>query len=332
MTEDENMKKLSKEMILLIIFVLIFAILSVMSPGKFLSMGNIRSMCFQIPEFGLFAIAMMLAILTGGINLSVITSGTLGSILGALVLSRTAAAGMMPQLSIALTILVVLLTSTICGLINGLVVSYVGTAAMMTTLGTSTLYEGIGLLISKGNSISKFPTEFYWFGNGSILGMPVPMYIFVIAAVIVYLLLQRTPWGLSVYMVGSNPKTTMYSGINVPGTMTRAYVLSGLLSGIAAVIMMSRYNSARIDYGSSYLMQTVAASVLGGTLITGGYGKVIGVVIAVVTLQCISSGLNIFGLDTSLTSMITGFVLIATLSLNYLAGRRGESGGKRKAK
>lgn len=326
------MKKLSKEMILLIIFVLIFAILSVMSPGKFLSMGNIRSMCFQIPEFGLFAIAMMLAILTGGINLSVVTSGTLGSILGALVLSRTAAAGMMPQLSIALTILVVLLTSTVCGLINGLVVSYVGTAAMMTTLGTSTLYEGIGLLISKGNSISKFPTEFYWFGNGSILGIPVPMYIFVIAALIVYLLLQRTPWGLSVYMVGSNPKTTMYSGINVPGTMTRAYVFSGLLSGIAAVIMMSRYNSARIDYGSSYLMQTVAASVLGGTLITGGYGKVIGVVIAVVTLQCISSGLNIFGLDTSLTSMITGFVLIGTLSLNYLAGRRGESGGKRRAK
>lgn len=318
------MKKLSKELVLLIIFIVIFAVLAIMSPGKFLTMGNIRSMCFQIPEFGLFAIAMMLTIITGGINLSVVTSGTLGSILGALVLSRTWASGMAPALSIALTILMVLGVSTICGLINGLVVSYVGTAAMMTTLGTSTLYEGVGLLISKGNSISKFPSEFYWFGNGTLLGIPIPMYLFVIAAVVVAILLQRTPWGLSVYMVGSNVKTTMYSGIDVQRTTMRAYVLSGLLSGIAAVIMMSRYNSARIDYGSSYLMQTVAASVLGGTLITGGYGKVYGVAIAVMTLQCISSGLNIFGLDTSLTSMITGLVLIGTLAINFLSSRRGD--------
>lgn len=318
------MKKLSKELVLLIIFIVIFAVLSIMSPGKFPTLSNFRSMCFQIPEFGLFAIAMMLTIITGGINLSVVTSGTLGSILGAMVLSTTWANGMEPTLSIALTIAVVLGVSTLCGLLNGLVVSYVGTAAMMTTLGTSTLYEGIGLLISKGNSISKFPSEFYWFGNGTLLEIPVPMYIFIIAAVVVAMLLQRTPWGLSVYMVGSNRKTTMYSGINVQKTTMNAYVLSGLLSGIAAVIMMSRYNSARIDYGSSYLMQTVAASVLGGTLITGGYGKVYGVVIAVITLQCISSGLNIFGLDTSLTSMITGLVLIGALAVNFFSARRSE--------
>lgn len=318
------MKKLSKETILLIIFAAIFVILSIMSPGKFLSMKNIRSMCFQIPEFGLFTIAMMLTILTGGINLSVITSGTMASILGAMVLSKTTANGMAPGLSITLTILVVLGTSTLCGLLNGFVVSFVGTAAMMTTLGTSTLYEGIGLLISKGNSISKFPKEFYWFGNGTVLGIPVPMYIFVIMAVIVYILLQRTPWGMSIYMIGSNSRAAAYSGINVPVNTMLAYTLSGLLSGFAAIIMMSRYNSARIDYGSSYLMQTVAASVLGGTAITGGYGTVYGVALAVMTLQCISSGLNIFGLDTSLTSMITGLVLIGTLTVNFLNMRKNE--------
>lgn len=143
------MKKLSKEAILLIVFVLIFTLLSIMSPGKFLTGGNLRSICFQIPEFGLFAIAMMLAILTGGINLSVVTSGTLGSVIGALVLSRTYAAGMNAALSITLAVLTVLAISTLCGLLNGFVVSYMGTAAMMTTLGTSILYEGIGLLISR---------------------------------------------------------------------------------------------------------------------------------------------------------------------------------------
>lgn len=319
------MKKLSKEAILLIIFVLIFALLSIMSPGKFLTASNMRSICFQIPEFGLFAIAMMLAILTGGINLSVVTSGTLGSILGALVLSKTNAAGMSPALSITLAVLTVLSISTLCGLLNGFIVSYLGTAAMMTTLGTSTLYEGIGLLISKGNSISKFPSEFYWFGNGTFLGIPIPMYLFVFFALLIHILLHRTAWGLNVYMIGSNPKASKFSGINVPGSTMLAYTLSGLLSGVAAVIMMSRYNSARIDYGSSYLMQTVAASVLGGTLITGGYGTVYGVVLAVATLQCLSSGLNIFGMDTSLSSMITGIVLIGTLAIGFIAARRSEA-------
>ena len=318
------MKKLSKEAILLIVFVLIFTLLSIMSPGKFLTGGNLRSICFQIPEFGLFAIAMMLAILTGGINLSVVTSGTLGSVIGALVLSRTYAAGMNAALSITLAVLTVLAISTLCGLLNGFVVSYMGTAAMMTTLGTSILYEGIGLLISKGNSISKFPSEFYWFGNSTFLGIPIPMYLFVFFALLVHILLHRTPWGLNVYMIGSNPKASKFSGINVEGTTMLAYTLSGLLSGVAAVIMMSRSNSARIDYGSSYLMQTVAASVLGGTLITGGYGTVYGVVLAVATLQCLSSGLNIFGLDTSLTSMITGAVLIGTLAVGFFASHRNE--------
>lgn len=326
------MKKLSKEIILLLIFVVIFAALSIMSPGKFLTGSNLRSICFQFPEFGLFAVAMMLTILTGGINLSVVTSGTLGSVLGALVLSNTYAGGMPTGLSILLAVLTVLGVSVLCGLLNGFVVSYVGTAAMMTTLGTSILYEGIGLLISKGNSISKFPAEFYWFGNGTFLGVPIPMYLFVVFALLVHILLRRTPWGLNVYMIGSNPKASRFSGINVEKTTMLAYTLSGLLSGVAAIIMMSRYNSARIDYGSSYLMQTVAASVLGGTLITGGYGTVYGVALAVATLQCLSSGLNIFGLDTSLTSMITGVVLIGTLTLGFLASRRGERTGTLKPK
>lgn len=144
------MKKLSKEAILLIVFVLIFTLLSIMSPGKFLTGGNLRSICFQIPEFGLFAIAMMLAILTGGINLSVVTSGTLGSVIGATrALTNVCGghecgafhhtgcvdgAGDFDSLWSA---------QRLCGFLHG-------TAAMMTTLGTSILYEGIGLADFKG--------------------------------------------------------------------------------------------------------------------------------------------------------------------------------------
>ena len=208
--------------------------------------------------------------------------------------------------------------SVLCGIINGYVVSYIGAAAMMATLGTSTLFEGIGLYISKGNSISGFPAAFHWIGNGTVCGVPVPMIVFGLVAVVTWLLLEKTAWGQSVYMVGCNRKAASFSGLNVNRIMMKVYMYSGFLGSLAMLIMMSRYNSARVDYGSSYLMQAVAASVLGGTMITGGYGKVGGVVIAVAILQIISSGFNIFGLDRNLTTVINGVILIGVLTLNFL--------------
>ena len=325
----ENITRNSKEWILFGVFLLIFVILTILEPNKFLSGTNIQSMLFQMPEFGLLALAMMIVILTGGINLAVVTSATLGGIISATVMSAMFSAGCNTGLTIAAAILTSMVVSSLCGVLNGFVVSYVGAAAMMATLGTSTLYEGIGLLVSKGNSISGFPEEFFWFGNGTILEIPVPLILFAIVAVIVYILLERTAWGQSVYMVGCNQKASMFSGINVKKTMMKVYILSGFIGSIAMIIMMSRYNSARIDYGSSYLMQTVTASVLGGAAITGGYGKVIGVVLSVTILQCISSGLNIVGLDKSLSTVITGLVLIGVLTVNFLAAKYG---GQKKLK
>ncbi len=318
--EHRNMfKKNPKEWILFGVFIIVFAVMTALSPSRFLSGTNLQSMVFQLPEFGLFALAMTVTILTGGINLSVITSGTMGSILAATVMSTMYKSGADPTVTIALAILVAIVSSCAAGAINGILVSYVGAPAMMATLGTSTLFEGIGLLISKGNSISGFPTEFFWFGNGTIIGIPVPMIIFVIIAVITFILLEHTKWGQSVYMVGCNPTAAKFSGINVGSVMLRVYIYSGFLGGIATIIMMSRYNSARIDYGSSYLMQTVTAAVLGGVAITGGYGKVIGVVLAVLTLQSISSGLNIVGVDTNLSTVITGLLLIGVLAINFIS-------------
>lgn len=319
------MKKHSKEMTLFGVLVAIVIVLSILSPDKFLTVTNLKSMVFQLPEFGLLALAMMIVILTGGINLSVVTTATLGGIISASVLSAMFAGGASVGTAIFAAVLTSVGVSVLCGLLNGFVVSYIGAAAMMATLGTSTLFEGIGLLISKGNSISGFPEQFFWFGNGDIAGIPVPMILFVIMAVITYILLQRTPWGLSVYMVGCNPKAALFSGLNVKKITMLVYIYSGLLGSVAMIIMMSRYNSARIDYGSSYLMQTVAAAVLGGTIITGGYGKVSGVVMAVAILQCLSSGLNIFGLESSLSTVITGLLLIGVLTINYFASIRGKS-------
>lgn len=317
------MKKHSKEWMLLGVFVLLFVVLSVLSPDNFLTLRNVQSMAFQLPEFGIFALAMMVTILTGGINLSLVTTGTLGGIVSALVMAGIYAKGMKEEIAIIAALLVSMGISTLCGVLNGYVVAYIGAAAMMVTLGTSTLYEGIGLFLSKGNSISGFPSAFYWFGNGTIAGIPVPLLLFIIIVAITWILLEKTPWGMSVYMVGSNKKAAEFSGINVNKVMLKAYMYSGFLGSLSMIIMMSRYNSARVDYGSSYLMQTVSAAVLGGTAISGGYGKVFGVVIAVAIMQIISSGMNIFGLDRSLTTVVTGIILIGVLTLNFITSQKG---------
>lgn len=326
------MKKNSKEWTLLGVLIVVIIVLSVLPPYKFFTGTNLKAMVFQMPEFGIFTLAMFIVILTGGINISVITTGTMSGIISAKVLSTMYAAGADVTLSITLALLALLACAVLGGILNGYIISYIGAAAMMATLGTSTLFEGIGLLISKGNSISGLPTEFFWFGNGTVIGIPVPMIIFVIIAVVTFILLERTPWGLSIYMVGSNQKASMFSGINVKKVTMGVYIYSSLLSGIAMIIMMSRYNSARVDYGSSYLMQTVAASVLGGAAIVGGYGKIAGVITAVAILQCLSSGLNIFGLETSLSRVIMGVLLLGVLVINFLSTARGKAVVGKKAK
>ena len=312
------MKKNSKERILLIVFALVFIALSFLSPDKFLTVTNIRSMAFQLPEFGILTLEMMVPILTGGINLSLVTTANLGGVVSATVMASLYKQNWNETLIIMIAVLTSMAASVLCGIINGYVVSYIGAAAMMATLGTSTLFEGIGLYISKGNSISGFPAAFYWIGNGTVCGVPVPMIVFGLVAGVTWLLLEKTAWGQSVYMVGCNRKAASFSGLNVNRIMMKVYMYSGFLGSLAMLIMMSRYNSARVDYGSSYLMQAVAASVLGGTMITGGYGKVGGVVIAVAILQIISSGFNIFGLDRNLTTVINGVILIGVLTLNFL--------------
>lgn len=312
------MQKHAKEWVLVGVFAVLFITMSVLSPSRFLSLDNLQSMAFQLPEFGIIALGMMVVIVTGGINLSITSSTALSGILAAFTLSKFYASGVNIILTILAAIAVAIVTSLICGAINGAVVAYVGVSPILVTLGTMTLFEGISLNFTKGGAISGFPEQYYWFGNGTILSIPVPMIIFIAVIIISLILLERTPWGMSVYMVGCNPKATMFSGINIKKVLIKVYLFSAVLGSIAAIIMTSRYNSAKVDYGSSYLLQSVAAVVLGGTDVAGGYGKVMGTVIAVMILQVVSSGLNILGINRNIVDIIMGAILIIVLTINFI--------------
>ena len=307
----------SSEFTLLLIFIGLFILMGILSPDRFLTVNNIKTMAFQMPEFGLMALAMMIAILTGGINLSITTGATLSTIVAAFILSSEFGKEN-PVLCVIAGVVICMLVATVTGVVNGTVVAYIGVAPMLVTLGTKTLFEGLGLNFTKGGSISGFPELYSEIGNGTILGIPIPMIVYVIALVVCYFLFERSVWGTEVYMIGCNETATRFSGINTKKSLLWVYICSGILSGMAGILISSRYNSAKTDYGSSYVMQAVSAVVLGGTSISGGHGTVAGTVIAVAIIQVISTGLNILGVNRYIINIITGGILIAVLILRYV--------------
>ncbi|MCM3651785.1 ABC transporter permease [Metabacillus litoralis] len=311
---------LSKENILGLIALSVFVLMSLFIPG-FFGHNNLNNMMFQLPEFGLLAIAMMIVIVTGGIDLSITYIAALSGVTIAIMQSH--------GYPIIPSIIVGIIVGLLCGLLNGVIVSKIGVSPILVTLGTMVLFEGIILSITKGNSISGFSEVYSLIGNGYYMGIvPLSMIIFIIMAILTGVLLTKTKWGRSVYMVGSNPVASLFSGVNNSRVLMKVYLFAALLSVIASIIMTSRYNSAKVDLGSSYLLQSVSAAVLGGTEIQGGYGKVIGTVYAAIIFQMLSSGLNLLGVPRSIVNVIMGAILIFVLVLNFVKYKLDEKAQK----
>ncbi|MEK4180686.1 ABC transporter permease [Aeribacillus sp. FSL K6-1121] len=314
---------LSKENILGLIAIGLFVLMSISVPG-FLSSNNLTNMMFQLPEFGLFALAMMVVIVTGGIDLSITYTAALAGVAIAILSSN--------GYPMIIAILGGIAVGLLCGFMNGLIIAKIGVSPILVTLGTMVLFEGLILSITKGNSISGFSPEYTLIGNGYYLGLiPLSIIIFLFVAILTSVLLNKTVWGRSVYMVGSNPVASLFSGVNNSKVLMKVYLYSALLAAIASIIMTSRYNTVKVDLGSSYLLQSVAAAVLGGTEIQGGYGKVIGTLYAVMIFQMISSGLNLMGVPRPIVTVIMGAILIAVLIINFIKVKADENKQKKLA-
>jgi simple sugar transport system permease protein len=320
-------RKYTEFLVLLAILVGVIGLMWLLNGSDFMHLGNFQSMAFQMPELGILSMAMMITMLTGGINLSIIASANLSGIVMAIILTQT----MPPESTgpggiglVFLAILAGLLISALIGLLNGFLVAHLEISPILATLGTMILVSGLALAITKGYVISGFPSAMLAIGNNSILGVPVPILIFAAGVAILSVIFQHTPLGARIYLIGSNPVACFYSGVNNSRVLIRTYLISGLYSGIAAVIMISRFNSAKADYGESYLLLTVLVSVLGGVSAAGGFGRVSGLVLALIILQIISSGLNLMGVNTFLTVALWGMVLIAVMVIQFLIDRMRE--------
>lgn len=304
---------------LIVILIFLTILFSIFLPGKIFSIGNFQSMAYQLPELSVLAIAMMITMLSGGINLSIIATANASGIITATILTKLITDGSGNSFYISvIAILAGWAAAFLIGAINGFIIAYIGVSPILATLGMMTLLQGLNILYTKGYVISGFPPEILFIGNGTILGIPFALIVFLIIAFIISILLERTPFGLNNYLIGSNETASFLSGVNVKRVLIWTYAISGLLCGVASTIMISHFNSARAGYGASYLLVTILAAVLGGVNPYGGLGKVSCMVIALFILQIVSSGLNLLGVSTHFTKALWGIILIFVIGLRNI--------------
>lgn len=305
--------------LLLVCFVVLIA-MSLLNP-RFLNPYNFESMAFFLPELGILSVAVMIAMLTGGIDLSIIGIANLSAVAAGLFFQR--AGGAEAGFGIVLIGVAIAMTvGLIAGLLNGLLIARLRITPILATLGTGQVFTGLALVLTGGPAIVGFPAGWNFIGNGKLGPVPLPFVIFILLCLGVWLLLTRTAFGLQLMLIGTNPRAAVFAGINRGWMLIYSYALTGMMAAMAGILLSARTNAAKSDYGASYLLQAVLIAVLGGTNPAGGRGNVLGVALAVISLVMLSSGFQMMRVSNHMIDFIWGAFLIAVLALNYLLSNR----------
>lgn len=297
----------------LIGLVFLVIILWILTP-HFMTISNLLNVAQQTSINAIIAVGLTFVIITAGIDLSV------GSILAfsGVVLASVLNAGM----PIPIAMLTGLGVGLLCGIVNGLLISYGRLPPFISTLGLMSVARGAALLYTNGRPISGFPNSFRYLATGEILNIPMPVFIMVIVYLIAHFLLTRTVFGRYTYAIGGNEEAATVSGVNVKFYKTMVYGLCGLLSGLAAIILTARLNSAQPIAGFMYELDAIAATVIGGTSLMGGVGRLSGTLIGALIMGVIRNGLNLLGVSSFVQQTVIGSVIILAVLIDMALKRQ----------
>lgn len=322
-TDPSQIKKnlLSERSVqLLIAITLFFTIMVISRPDTFLTPRSMQSMLIQIADLGLFAMAMAVTMIAGGIDLSIINLANLVAVVNALLLKAIvtdSTSGAAIWLILLLCLLIALVIGFLAGMINSFIIANLGIPEILATLATMNLYLGISIIITKGQGIIGFPEQLLAIGSGKVVGIPIPFLIFLLVAGILYIFIHRMPYGTHVKLFGLNQKATFFSGINNKKVVYKTHIIACMTASIAGLLIMARTNSATVDYGGLMILITLLIGVLSGIPATGGAGSIINIFLALFLNQLINSGLNILRVSSFIREMIPAALLIVIVSLEY---------------
>lgn len=308
----EKMKGFDRKWIqtyMLIFIVIGLGIILSFISSNFLTTTNLLNVLRQISINGILAIGMTIVCLTGGIDLSV------GSIVA---FSGIIAAGFLrdKEYPIVLVLLIAILAGGLLGLYNGYFVAYRNAAPFVVTLSMMTIARGMTYVYSNGRPISNLPTNFLAIGKGSIAGIPVPTIILILVFVLASVMLTKLKFGRYVYAVGGNENAAMVSGINVKWIKMMVYVLSGIACGIAAIILTARVSAGLPTAGESYELDAIAATVIGGTSLSGGRGRLWGTIVGAILLGIVNNGLDLLNVSSFYQQIVKGLIILGAILID----------------
>ncbi|WP_116652633.1 ABC transporter permease [Pelagibacterium sediminicola] len=312
----------SWEALLIVVAVAIFIANSFASP-YFLNPWSLSDATFNFTEKAIIALAMAMVIISGEIDLSVASIIALAS----------TAMGFALQFGVDTPTLVAigLFVGLACGAFNGALVAGFGLPSIVVTIGTMSLFRGISYLVLGDQAFRGYPSDFAWFGQGYVWWViSFELVLFLVLAGLFYVLLHRTNFGRTVFAIGNNPVAAQFSGIRVARIKFMLFLLTGLMSGIAAILLTARLGSTRPSIASGWELEIVTMVVLGGVAILGGSGSIAGVVIAAFIMGLVTFGLGLLNVPGIVMSIFIGLMLITVIALPIVAGklRQQTSGAK----
>jgi ribose transport system permease protein len=295
--------------------VALFVGLAIASP-HFLTGPNLSTVIRQTTVINIMALGMTLIIISGGIDLSVGSILAFGGFMGTL--------SMQKGYSIPVAIAIGIAAGSLCGLINGTLITRLKVNPFIVTLGTMGIYRGVTLLISNGLPVHEIPLRFAFLGSGTgIFDIPIVLWILLICAVGMHIILEHTRLGRYAFSIGSNPDAAFYAGIPVAFNITSVYAIAGGLTGLSGMIEASRLMSGQPTAGQGYELQAIAAVVIGGGSLRGGEGTVLGTLVGAFIMGLLSDGSDLLGINPYWQQVIIGAVIILAVWLDEVRKRRG---------
>lgn len=297
--------------------VALFVGLAIASP-HFLTGPNLSTVIRQTTVINIMALGMTLIIISGGIDLSVGSILAFGGFTGTLAMQK--------GYSIPIAIAVGIAGGTLCGLLNGMLITRLKVNPFIVTLGTMGIYRGVTLLISNGLPVHEIPLKFAFLGSGTdMFGIPIVLWILLVCAGAMHVVLEHTRLGRYAFSIGSNPEAAFYAGIPVAFHITCVYAIAGGLTGLSGMIEASRLMSGQPTAGNGYELQAIAAVVIGGGSLRGGEGTVLGTLVGAFIMGLLSDGSDLLGINPYWQQVIIGAVIILAVWLDEMRKRRGVS-------
>jgi inositol transport system permease protein len=297
-----------------IAFLAICVVLALISP-RFLTIPNLKVIVTQVSINALLAFGVTFVIITGGIDLSL---GSIVAVTG--VVAATFAQAEAFPLPVPLA--AGLFAGMLIGAFNGWVITRSRVPPFIVTLGTMTIGRGLALILSKGRPISNLSESFNFLGNGTLLGVPVPIWILMVAFVGCYLLLSKTVLGRYMYAIGGNEQAARTAGVRVERVKMWVYTLCGTLAALAGILLTARISTGQPNAGQGFELTAIAAAIIGGTSTSGGVGTMGGTLIGALLIGVISNGLDLLNVSSYYQQVVMGAIIIGAVVLDSANKKR----------